>query len=194
VQAEPSAAALDPVLAAADRLFYRHGVQAVGMDMLREHAGVSLRRLYRLYPSKEALVQAYLHERDRRWRSWLRHDVERRCPDPARRPLTVFDALADWFAGDGFRGCALVNASAELGETGAAVQRQAEEHKRAVRAYLAELLADARHPGDAEEAAAQLMLLVDGAIVQASIAGDGQAASRAKAMARRLLCPPGDEA
>ncbi|MGI8781489.1 MAG: TetR/AcrR family transcriptional regulator [Solirubrobacteraceae bacterium] len=177
----------DPVLAAADRLFYRRGVQAVGMDALREEAGVSLRRMYRLYPSKDALVEAYLHRRDERWRRWLRTRVEERCAQPAERPLAVFDALDEWFAGDDFRGCALVNASAELGETTPAVRRQAECHKAAVRAYIAELLGEAGHPGDAEDMAAELMLLIDGATVQASVGADADAAQRAKAMGERLL-------
>lgn len=185
--AHSTSAPTDPVLKAADRLFYRHGVKAVGMDALREEAGVSLRRLYRLYPSKEILVAAYLRRRDERWRSWLRQSVQR-YPQPPPRPLAVFDALAEWFADKEFRGCALVNASAELGDSTPAVRRQAQDHKRAVRVYLSELLRESGRLGDdADDLSAQLMLLVDGAIVQASIAGDGAAAQRAKDMAERLL-------
>ena len=158
------------------------------MDALREEAGVSLRRLYRLYPSKDSLVAAYLRRRDERWRSWLRLSVKERCPQPRERPLAVFDALAEWFADEAFRGCALVNASAELGDSTPTVRRQAADHKRAVRAYLAELLTEAgRAQDDANDLAAQMMLLVDGAIVQASIAGDADAARRAKAMAEHLV-------
>lgn len=158
------------------------------MDALREEAGISLRRMYRLYPSKDALVAGYLRWRDERWRTWLRQRVEQRAPQPSARPLAVFDALAEWFADEGFRGCALVNASAELGETIPAVHRQAEQHKRAVRAYLAELLREAGHrKQNDDELAAELVLLIDGAIVQASIAGDTTAAQRAQSIARRLL-------
>lgn len=158
------------------------------MDALREEAGVSLRRLYRLYPSKDILVATYLRWRDECWRSWLHQSVQQRCREPSGRPLAVFDALAEWFADDQFRGCALVNASAEFGDTAPAVRRQAENHKRAVRAYLSELLKGAgRHGDDTDGLSAQLMLLVDGAIVQASIAGDANAAQRAKHMAEHLL-------
>lgn len=177
----------DELLAAADRLFYRHGIQAVGMDALREEAGLSLRRMYRLYPSKDALVAAYLHSRDVRWRRWLRESVEQRCSEPAQRPLAVFDALAEWFASEDFRGCALVNATAELGEAAPEARRQAARHKRAVRAYLAELLTGAGRPDDAQETAARLMLLIDGAIVEASLGADDRAITRARAIAAHLL-------
>lgn len=185
--AHSTSAPPDPVLSAADRLFYRHGVQAVGMDALRDEAGVSLRRLYRLYPSKDILLAAYLRRRDECWRSWLRQNVQQRCPQPSGRPLAVFDALAEWFVEDEFRGCALVNASAELGDTAPAVRRQAEHHKRAVGVYLAQLLREAGHTVDPEESAGQLMLLIDGAIVQASIAGNAGPAQRARDMAEHLL-------
>lgn len=154
------------------------------MDALRDAAGISLRRVYGLYPSKDALVVAYLDWRDRRWRRWLRQAVVNLDSD--QPVLAVFDALHTWFRSPDFRGCALVNATAELGGDAPGVRRQAKAHKRAVRRYLRELLRDADHPS-ADTAAAELMLIVDGAIVQASVAADGQAAMRAKDLARRLL-------
>ena len=56
------------LLDTAEDLFYSRGVQAVGMDDLREGSGLSLKRLYALYPAKEQLVEAYLRRRDVRWR------------------------------------------------------------------------------------------------------------------------------
>ena len=48
------------MLDAAEALFYRRGVQAVGIDDIRAEAGVSLKRLYQLYPSKDQLVVGFL--------------------------------------------------------------------------------------------------------------------------------------
>ena len=48
----------EQILAAADELYYRKGYAAVGMDELRTAAGVSLRRLYALFPSKTDIVAA----------------------------------------------------------------------------------------------------------------------------------------
>src|SRR5690242_6023198 len=55
------------LLDAAEELFYAHGIQAVGMDRIRERSQVPLKRLYRVFPAKEALVAAYLERRDGRW-------------------------------------------------------------------------------------------------------------------------------
>ena len=49
------------LLAAADELFYREGVQTVGIDRIIEQAGVAKASLYNIFGSKEDLVFALLH-------------------------------------------------------------------------------------------------------------------------------------
>ena len=121
------AEATDRLLVAAERLYYRNGIAAVGIDEVRAAAGVSMRRLYQLYPSKEHLVAAYLDARDVRWRGRVTAHVDAAGDDPGARLLAVFDWLGLWFAEDDFRGCAFINAFGEIGGDSplilAAVQR-----------------------------------------------------------------------
>src|SRR6266852_3289444 len=51
------------ILAAADKLFYAQGIRAAGVDTVAAEAGVSKRTLYNHYPSKDALIAAYLTAR-----------------------------------------------------------------------------------------------------------------------------------
>ncbi|HET6306632.1 MAG TPA: helix-turn-helix domain-containing protein, partial [Rhodopila sp.] len=51
------------ILQAADTLFYRKGIRAVGVDAVAAEAGISKRSLYDTFPSKDALVAAYLQHR-----------------------------------------------------------------------------------------------------------------------------------
>ena len=51
-------ASRDTIVEAADALFYGRGIQSVGMDDIRTAAGVSLKKLYSVFPSKESLVAA----------------------------------------------------------------------------------------------------------------------------------------
>ena len=71
-----SAVARERALDAAEELFYGRGVQSVGMDDVRGTSGVSLKRLYQLFPAKELLVEAYLERRDTRWRGQLAEYAE----------------------------------------------------------------------------------------------------------------------
>ncbi|MER6629466.1 TetR/AcrR family transcriptional regulator [Streptomyces sp. NPDC000987] len=178
-----SAAAREQALDAAERLFYGRGVQCVGMDEIRSACGLSLKRLYQLFPAKEQLVEAYLERRDERWRGRLAAYVERH-DDPEERILAVFDRLHEWFGEDGFRGCAWINSYGELGATSPRVAAQVRAHKRAFRAYLAGLVADAGLPGTL---AGQLFLLAEGAMVTAGITGSARPAREARETARLLL-------
>jgi AcrR family transcriptional regulator len=176
---EASTRALD----AAEDLFYRHGIHAVGMADVRDASCVSLKRLYQLFPSKEHLVTAFLRRRDVRWRADLAAHVSRRR-DPGQRILAVFDWLREWFAAPGFRGCAWVNSFGELGATSPAVAEEARRHKEEVRRYLRELTSAAGHP---PALADQVLLLAEGAITIAAITGSAAPARQARAAAATLL-------
>ncbi|MGD9695912.1 MAG: TetR/AcrR family transcriptional regulator [Thermoleophilia bacterium] len=171
------------ILDAAEELYYGRGIRAVGMDELRARAGVSLKLLYRLYPSKEELVVAVLDRRDRAWRGRLAAHVAG-ASDPRERLLAVFDWLGLWFAEPGFRGCAWINSYGEMGATSPAIAARARDHKSRFRADLGGWVADAGlPPGLAEE----LLLLAEGAMVTAAIFGTPEPAARARAAAARLI-------
>ncbi|MFB4306413.1 TetR/AcrR family transcriptional regulator [Actinomadura sp. GTD37] len=173
------------LLDVAEDLFYRQGIQAVGMDELRAAAGLPLKRIYRLYPTKEALIVAMLERRDRRWRGSLAAHLDA-VADPRERVLALFDWLGAWFAEPGFRGCAWVNAHGELGPSAPAIAEAARSHKRAFHAQVVELVAAV----DAS-AAEPVYLLAEGAIVVAGVHGDPAAAARARDGARALLAASG---
>lgn len=170
-------------LDAAEDLFYRRGVHAVGMDDIRDGSGVSLKRLYQLFPNKERLVTAFLQRRDVRWRGELTDHVMR-VDDPSERLLAVFDWLHTWFTAPDYRGCAWINCFGELGATSTAVAEEARTHKEGFRKLLRELSAAAGHDDDLAE---QLLLLAEGAIVTAAITGDPAAAHQARAAAEKLV-------
>ncbi len=172
------------LLDAAEELFYGRGVQAVGMDAIREASGLSLKRLYALYPSKEGLVEAVLERRDGRWRGRLSAYVAAASDDPRERLLSVFDWLGTWFGEPGFRGCAWINASGELGAVMPVIAEQARAHKRAFRADLAALVADA---GLDDGVTDGLLLLAEGAMVTAGIFGTTAPAREARTAAAALI-------
>ncbi|MGW2517066.1 TetR/AcrR family transcriptional regulator [Streptomyces sp. NPDC001617] len=178
-----SAAAREQALDAAEELFYGRGIQSVGMDDIRGASGVSLKRLYQLFPAKEQLVEAYLERRDARWRGRLAEFVARR-EEPEERILAVFEWLEEWFGEDGFRGCAWINSYGELGATSERVVAQVRAHKRAFREYLGGLVAEAGLPG---ALAGQLFLLAEGAMVTAGVSGSAEPAREAREAARQLL-------
>lgn len=171
------------VIEVADALFYARGIRAVGMDDVRNEAGVSLKRLYAMFPGKDSLVLAVLHKRHTMWTEGLTAAVDA-AEDPRGKLLAVYDYLAQWFAEDTFRGCGFINAFGELGATSAEVAAYAREHKRAFQAQLAGLVAGA---GADPSLAPQLAILAEGAQTTAAIEGSPEAALHARRAAETLI-------
>jgi len=172
------------VLQAAAELFYRDGINAVGVAAIAQHAGVTKKTLYDCFGSKAELVVAYLQDRHETWWAYL----DRRLGDAGSpAALTVFDAYLDHPDVESSRGCAFLNAAAELprGHAGLEVVRR---HKRAVEARLARLVsADAPHAVDPDDLAAELFLILEGAIAHTGIDGDGRRMQHAKKIAAVLI-------
>ncbi|GGR88746.1 TetR family transcriptional regulator [Streptomyces aureoverticillatus] len=191
-----STVATERALDAAERLFYQRGVQAVGMDDIRTASGLSLKRLYQLFPAKERLVEAYLERRDVRWRQRLAEYVEQvdQHGHPERpaaaedRVLAVFDWLGQWFAEPDFNGCAWINSYGELGATSEPIARQGRLHKAAFKDYLVELVERAGLPSSLGD---HVFLLAEGAMVTAAITRSADPAAQAAQAARLLIAACG---
>src|SRR5579859_6258818 len=98
------------ILETADRLFYLKGIRAIGVDTIAAEIGISKRTLYNHFPSKDALITAYLTRRIT--------PVDASDAPPAAQILGAFDRLEQSFGRPGYRGCPFVNAVAEIGEPG----------------------------------------------------------------------------
>jgi AcrR family transcriptional regulator len=166
------------ILVTADRLFYLQGIRAVGVDTIAAEIGISKRTLYNHFPSKDALISAYL----------TRRFVQPRPSDksPVEQILGTFDSLERRFSSKDFRGCPFVNAVAELGSDDKAVKKIATAFKESRRVWFRDLLI-ALDVADAEGLATQLALLVDGSIAQDLVRDDPAMARAAKQAARVLL-------
>ena len=171
--------ARDKLLDAASELFYADGIGATGVDDVVRAAGVSKPTLYAHFGSKAELVAAVLERRH------AARTAELGALDGG--PLAVFGWLADFYARDGARGCAFVNAAAELAHGGPGRAAAARE-----KAWLrAELARRARDEGlrDPDRLASRLGLLIDGVAARVVVDGHTAAApavAEATAAARTL--------
>ncbi|MFB8228189.1 TetR/AcrR family transcriptional regulator [Cellulosimicrobium sp. NPDC055967] len=177
------ASARTAVVAAADRLFYARGVQSVGMDAVRAEAGVSLKRIYSLFPSKDDLVVAVLRHRTEQWDAGITRAAAG-ATTPRDRLLAVFGFLDAWFREEGFRGCAFINSFGELGATSPAVAAAVREHKESFQRYARDVVREAGLPDDV---ALQVVLLAEGAQTTAAITQDVDVARQARRAAEAIL-------
>jgi len=172
------------ILDVASELFYRRGIQAVGVEAIISGADVARMSFYRHFHSKEGLAVAVLERRDEHIRAWFEAEVVRLAPDPKQRPLALFEVLAHRFETPDYRGCAFINTMTEIADPDSAMHHAAAAHKSRFETYLERLLEEA---GMDKRHARDPLLLFAGAVVTAVREGTPAAAYRAQGLAALLL-------
>lgn len=185
-RAQPTAGARERILEAADRLFYRDGLRAAGIDTVIAEAGVAKMTLYSHFKSKDELIAAYLRRRDDRVCEWFAGAVARHAEQSGDWLSAIFAALKEWFRAPDFRGCAFINAAAELPDPAHPGRAAVRDHKDRFAALVAGALTKAQ-VRDPEAVADTLVMLIDGAIVAAVREGTPDSADAAFEVAKRLL-------
>jgi AcrR family transcriptional regulator len=173
----------DQLLDAVEEVFYARGIQAASMTELRDAAGLPLRRIYQLFPSKDDLIVAFLRRRHDRLMEMLETRMAA-ADSPDGRILAIFDHLDAWFHEPSFRGCPWTNAYSELGPTNAAVAAEVDYHEIEHRALITRVVLDAGH---SPQIADVIYLLVAGAITTAAVQHTLNAATQARHGVQLLL-------
>jgi AcrR family transcriptional regulator len=167
-------------------LFCREGYHATGIDRILAESGCAKMTLYKHFRSKEELILATLRRRDEEFRNWFMREVEQRAKTPRDRLLATFDVLDSWLRKPGFTGCMFVNATAEFADPDHPVHAAAAEHKRLLRNYFRRLAEEAG-ARDPQALADAMALLGEGAVSLAHVAGERDAARRARTAAEVLI-------
>jgi AcrR family transcriptional regulator len=188
----PQADARERLLDAAEALIYAGGIHATGVDAIVRAAGAARKSFYTYFDSKDALVATALSRRDERWMRWFIAGTLARGRTAHTRLIGMFDVLREWFASEGFHGCAFLNAAGETASPDDPVRVVARDHKARLLAFVREQSdAWAGEAGADGRVAARLarqwLILIDGAIGVALVSGDADAALDARAAGRLLL-------
>lgn len=176
----------DELVEKALQVFYSNGFHATGMDMLATRTGISKTSMYKYFRTKEDLILAALRLRDEQFRNWFFRRMEELGSTPRGQLIAMFDALKEWFAQDGFRGCMFIKASAEYQEASDPIHAVAAEHKRLLFSHVRNLTMKAG-ADDPDALARRLLILKEGAIVTAHLGYTENPAMDAKASAKILL-------
>lgn len=176
------------ILAAASRLFYQQGIRAVGVDTVIAESGVAKASFYRTFHSKDALIEAFVTERDRLFWLWWDNTVNERSGDP----LAMLDALLTGVSRQieqaDYRGCPFLNTATEFPDNTHPGRVVARANKDELRRRLTELcirigVANPEHIG------AQLFLLINGAYAAGQMASDTDLSSTLIDAAHSLISP-----
>ena len=186
------ARAHEHLLLAADELFYREGVRAVGIEAVVERAGVNKMSLYRQFSSKDDLVVAYLQRCDVRFFERLDESLAKHPGEPAKQLVQYFEDLSRRASAPGYRGCPFVNVATEFPDPSHPARRSVDSNKSRLMARLASLAKEAGAK-DPAALAEELALLVEGIYAASQTYGPGCGAILAAPRMAKLLieaaCP-----
>ncbi len=169
------------------RLFAERGYHATGIDLILEEAGVSKKTLYHHFRSKEELILCALRKYDGLFRNEFMRQVCERATTPRDRLLAIFDVAEDWFRQNNFYGCMFINAIGEFSDDGTPIRQVCKDFKGMIRGFIEQLCCDAGLARP-QELAAEIALLLEGAIVTAQVSQERSAAARiAKQAASALI-------
>lgn len=176
---------VDRILATAYELFSHRGVRDVGINELIERSGVAKSTFYRHFPSKDALVLAFLALRDQVWTvDLIVSEARRRGSTPEARLLAIFDVFGDWFQRDDFEACTFINVLLEMGP-GHPLGEASIGYLARIRGHI-QALAEEAGLEHTDEFARSWHILMKGSIISAT-EGDFLASKRAQQMAGWLI-------
>jgi len=174
------------ILQAARELFYRDGINAVGVDAIATAAGTNKMTLYRHFSSKDELIAAYLSELAAEGEGAWAEARGAHPGDPDAQLRYLMRKVSQWASESSVRGCALANAAVELAERKHPARKVVEAHKRKQCERLVALVREAGYLRP-ERVADELFLLVEGARVSLQSVGPEGPGARLYALACELL-------
>jgi AcrR family transcriptional regulator len=174
------------LLEAATQLFCRYGINATGVDAVIDEAKTAKTTLYRIFGSKEGLIEAVLEHEGQRWRDWFIGGMEAGNAAPRTKLMRIFPLLKEWFSEDRFYGCPFINAIGEHDKADERLRAITIKHKSVVLSRIERLAAEANVPNPGA-LAHQIGLLIDGAIIAAMVTRNPKVADDAASVLRVLI-------
>jgi AcrR family transcriptional regulator len=172
------------VLDTATALFTAHGVHAVGMDRLIAESGLGKMSVYRIFPTKDDLVGAYLARLAEQILGLV--DTSVADADPRSGLFDVLDAIESDLRRPDFRGCPFGNAAAEYEDPTHPARRVARDYRAGLldRLHAAATRLD---PVRGPLLARQLAVLIDGAYLNTAHLGPDGPGADGLVLARLLV-------
>jgi AcrR family transcriptional regulator len=176
----------DHILQTASELFYRHGIKATGIDTIIKASGIAKMSLYKYYPSKDALVLAYLQTSADCMRNRILTGINDKNFNPQEKILAIFAVFDEMVASPDFRGCPFINAAVEYADVDGPIQQAAADFYREFCHLLTDLARQAGY-SEPEELSTQLSILLAGATTREQIHKGSGAMRSAYKVAQILL-------
>ena len=167
--------------------FYVKGFHAVGLDQILNEVGVTKTTFYNHFESKDELILEALARREQ-WETKAFADRAQQLAgdDPRALLLAFFDVLDEWFNHPDYFGCLFLNVCVEFPSPHDPIHQAGMEHYLKSKDGFSEI-AKAAGASDPDLLAEQLIVLIQGTLTHRQVAGDNDAAAKARGVAEAMI-------
>jgi AcrR family transcriptional regulator len=184
---ESSKATRERILVAAYGQFYRSGFMRVSMDAIAKAAGVTKRSVYYHFESKDALAHAALENQQRQALDLVRSWGNAPASSAEEFVTLLFGNLDRWSRRRGWTGSGYTRLTYELADLpGHPVRHASSAHKKSVERWLSGKLSELGCK-DADRAAGEIMILIEGTMSLILIHGPSDYATIAAGAASAIV-------
>lgn len=163
------------ILDTASRLFYHQGFNSTGINQIIAEAGIAIGSLYKHYNSKTDLLYHYLEQQEMDYFANL-DDYLQKETKPLQKLLKLIDYRIKLQQEANYSGCHFIKVNAEIGRDDKKIEQLITNHKQRQRDYIAalvtEISADQKLPFESNIVVSTIFLMIEGAVVTASIQGN----------------------
>lgn len=178
----------EQLIQTAERLFYRDGYRATGIDRVIAEAGVARMTLYRHFPSKDDLVCATLQRRSEAYLGAIDRALGKAARSPGATAAAVLAAHGRWLSTSGKRGCMFMKAIGEYAGHAPRITQTASEHKLELVHRISRHV-DTPTAEGRRQFATRLVLVVEGATTLSQLVTATVAMDHARSLADAWLMP-----
>lgn len=173
------------LLDATRRLTYDKGV-GVGMDAILSEADVARRSLYQHFGGKDGLVAETLRTTSEADLERYRAVLDAAGKDPRERLMALFEFFTQDSGNPGFRGCRYSAADLALPDPAHPAHTETRQYYQCLNELLLKELQALGHP-EPQQAADQIQLVIDGALIERATRPGARPAAAAARLLRHLV-------
>jgi len=175
------------LLTTAYRLFNKYGFHPTGIDLIIKESGASKATLYKYFKTKETLIIEVLKSHQKLVIKSLKTSIANNKNDE-EPVLSIFDDYSLWFKQKYFHGCFFHRAALEYSDFNSPIHQCSIQAKQQLLELIIQSLKETNHyESSLKDKGQSLMILLDGAIVDAQIFHRSDSAIKAKQIASVIL-------